>query len=53
MPVFSNDYDLVKLCHHIEDEHQLDANIEDYHEAITVHIQLQIQLLFFELDIEN
>lgn len=25
-PFCSDDYDLVELCHHIDEEHQLDAN---------------------------
>lgn len=36
-PFCSDDYDLVELCHHIDDEHQLDAN----NGVISIHIHLQ------------
>lgn len=39
----SDDYDLVELCHHIDEEHQLDAN----NGVISIHNHLQIHLLFF------
>lgn len=38
-PFYTDDYDLVELCHHIDEEHHLDAN----NGVITVYIHL----LFF------
>jgi len=44
-PFCSDDYDLVELCHHIDEEHQLDAN----NGVIATRIHLPNQLLFFKL----
>lgn len=44
-PFCASDYDLVELCHHIDEEHQLDAN----NGVIATRIHLPNQLLFFKL----
>ncbi|CAF1702747.1 unnamed protein product [Brassica oleracea var. botrytis] len=44
-PFYTDDYDLVELCHHIDEEHHLDANNGASHESVScliVHCPLVI-----------
>lgn len=40
-PFCSDDYDLVELCHHIDEEHQLDSN----NGVISIHMYLIMEFL--------
>lgn len=47
-PFCSDDYDLVELCHHIDEEHQLEAN----HGVCEIHVVFQYRLLLLPFVIE-